>query len=147
MNQKMKQLLLFFALCLSLQAFAQTGDSPTPDKHKYKVVFQLTSGDTLVYKALVKQIGHILDAAPNSKIEVVCHSNGLPFLVAAQTTQAPKIQELKAKGVDFLACENTMRDRKVSRADLLPQAGTVPSGIVEVIKKQDKHWAYIKAGF
>ncbi|MBK7937639.1 MAG: DsrE family protein [Lewinellaceae bacterium] len=135
-------LAIFFAVPLHAQ-----NSTPGADKKKHKIVFQLTNGDTLVHKALVKQIGHVLEAAPNSQIEVVCHSGGLPFLVAAQTRVAGKIKELKGRGVVFNACENTMRDRNVKQSDLVPESGTVPSGIVEIIKKQEKGWSYIKAGF
>ncbi|HNM27060.1 MAG TPA: DsrE family protein [Saprospiraceae bacterium] len=140
----MRTLFFFFGLAFTLQVAAQ--NHPV-DKQKHKIVFQLTSSDSLVHKATLRQIGHILEAAPSSKIEVVCHSNGLPFLVAAQSTQVAKIKELEAKGVDFMACENTMRDRKVNAADLISGCQTVPSGVLEVIRKQEKHWAYIKAGF
>ncbi|MCC6462287.1 MAG: DsrE family protein [Saprospiraceae bacterium] len=138
--------ILFFFLCLAISLRATAQNHPV-DKQKHKIVFQLTSGDSLVHKGMLRQIGHILEAAPNSKIEVVCHSNGLPFLVAAQSTQVAKIKELEAKGVDFMACENTMRDRKVTAADLVIGCQTVPSGVLEVARKQEKHWAYIKAGF
>lgn len=137
-------------VCLSVLAssslFSQQ-EAKVVDKKKHKVVFQLTSGDTLVHKAMVRQIGHLLEAAPNSKIEVVCHSAGLPFLVTNQTKQAEKIKELKNRGVEFYACENSMRDKNVKKSDLLPESGTVPSGIVEVVLKQEKGWSYIKAGF
>lgn len=137
-------LLSLIALCFVVPSFAQEGTVVDYDEHK--IVFQLTSGDTLVHKATVKQIQNILTATPNSKIEVVCHNNGIAFLQTAVTQQAVKIKELKSKGVEFVACENTMRERKITREQLLPECGTVPSGVVEVIKKQEKGWAYIKAG-
>ena len=139
-------ILIVSILICSAPVFSQEA-SHTPDLNEYKVVIQLTNGDSLVHIALVKQIGHILEAAPNTKIEVVCHSGGLPFLIRAQTTQADKVKALKAKGVEFSACENSMRSLKIQRDDLLPEAGTVPSGMVEIIKKQQGGWAYIKAGF
>ncbi|MBL7829321.1 MAG: DsrE family protein [Saprospiraceae bacterium] len=137
---------LFLLLCTSILAEAQNA-APVMTKEKLKVVFQLTSNDTLVHKALVKQLGNFLTAAPNSQIEVVCHNNGITFLQNAVTKQADKIKELKAKGVDFVACENTMRERKIKREELLAEIRTVPAGIVEIVLKQKKDWAYIKAGF
>jgi hypothetical protein len=107
---------------------------------------QLTSSDTAVHRGLIKQINNVLNAAPKSKIEVVCHNNGLNFLVSAKTFQAEAIQKLKAKGVTFVGCENTMRSQKVKREELVPEAGTVPAGIIEIVKKQGKKWAYLKAG-
>lgn len=145
----MKNFLLFAVLLFTSAAIhAQNDPAPTViSTQKHKVVIQLTSGDTLVQKAVIKQITHLLDAAPNSKIEVVCHSNGISFLQLSLTKQADGIRRLKARGVDFVACENSMRDRKLKREDLVAECRTVPVGVLEIIMKQEKHWAYLKAGF
>ena len=79
-------------------------------------------------------------------LSAVYHSNGITFLQAAQSGQAARIAELHAKGVAFMACKNTVRERKITRGELLPQSGTVPSGIMEVIKKREKNWAYLRVG-
>ena len=137
---------LFTALLLTTAAQAQSEPGVETTK-KLKVVFHLTSGDTLAQKALAKQLTNFLVAAPNAKLEVVCHNNGITFLQTALTKQGDKIRSLKAKGVDFVACENTMRERKIKREELVSECRTVPAGVVEVVLKQDKGWAYIKAGF
>ena len=145
---RMKKMLLIALLgivCMEKVA-AQTGDTGANMK-AYKIVFQLTSGDTNVHKALVKQIGNALTAAPNSTIEVVCHSNGIPFLLTAQTRQLAMIKELKAKGVVFAACENTLRERKIDKSEVVGEAIFVPSGVIEVVDKEMLGWAYLKAGF
>ena len=142
----MKYLFFFLFMLGTVAPIAAQTDAPVVTTKKLKVVFQLTSGDTLAQKALAKQIHNFLTAAPNARIEVVCHNNGISFLQTASTKQADKIKDLKAKGVDFVACENTMRERKIKREELLPECRTVPSGVVEVVLKQDKGWAYIKAG-
>ena len=125
---------------------AQTTPS-VPNLKKYKIVIQLTNGDTAVHRATVKQIFNALAAAPNSKIEVVCHNNGISFLQTAKTFQGDKIKELKSKDVVFVACENTLRERKIDKTEIVPEAGFVPAGIIEVVDKQTKGWSYLKAGF
>jgi intracellular sulfur oxidation DsrE/DsrF family protein len=40
-----------------------------------------------------------------------------------------------------------MKERKVSKEQLLPEAGTVEAGIIEIVKKQSQGWFYIKSGF
>ncbi len=142
----MKQFIFLVSLLTAAISMQAQQDIPVVDKKKHKIVIQLTSADTLVHKAVVRQIGNILEAAPNSKVEVICHSAGISFLQAAQTKQAAKIADLQGKGVVFMACENTMRERKIKREELLPQSDTVPSGVMEVVKKQEKGWAYLRAG-
>lgn len=140
----MRLLFLFFTLLLPLLSTAQ---GQAVDKKKHKVVIQLTSNDTLVHKALIKQIRNVQAAAPNTKIEVVCHNNGISFLQTAVSKQCAAIEECKQTGVDFVACENTMRERKIKREDLVTACRTVPAGLVEIIDRQEKGWAYVKAGF
>lgn len=144
----MKKLFVLSLLLLisTIKITAQTTPS-VPNLKKYKIVIQLTNGDTAVHRATVKQIFNALAAAPNSKIEVVCHNNGISFLQSAKTFQGDKIKELKGKGVVFVACENTLRERKIDKTEIVPEAGFVPAGIIEVVDKQTKGWSYLKAGF
>lgn len=143
----MKSTLIFSLLLITLFAASPVHAQSTPDKRKHKVVFQLASSDTLVHKALVKQLHNVQKAAPNTKIEVVCHNNGISFLTTNATRHAGDIVQLKAAGVDFVACENTMQTRNLKREDLVPECRTVPAGLLEIIDKQERGWAYIKAGF
>ncbi|MDZ7878178.1 MAG: DsrE family protein [Saprospiraceae bacterium] len=142
----MKKTFLFIVLAwffLTPSVFAQSVVSTKA----HKVIFQLTSSDTLVHKATIKQINNLLTAAPNAKIEVVCHNNGIELLTTAKTNQAKTIAELKARGVVFAACENTLRERKIDKTEIVSQAIFVPSGVFEVVIKQEKGYSYLKAGF
>ncbi len=141
-----KLFILFLLTLLSSHTITAQNSSSVVSTKKLKVVFQLTSGDTLAQKALAKQLHNFLVAAPNAKIEVVCHNNGISFLQSAVSKQGEKIKELSERGVDFVACENTLRERKIKREELFKECRTVPAGVVEVVIKQDKGWAYIKAG-
>jgi uncharacterized protein len=140
-------LLLVFSFLTMAKITAQEPSWTVPNLKKYKLVIQLTNSDTAVHRATVKQISNALAAAPNTKIEVVCHNNGISFLQTAKTLQGDKIRELKAKGVLFAACENTLKERKIDKSEIVPEAFFVPAGIIEVVDKQSKKWAYLKAGF
>lgn len=113
----------------------------------HKIIFQLTSDDTLVHKSLIRQLNNVLTAAPTSEIEIVCHGPGICMMMKDRTVVLDKIKQLKAKGVVFMACENTMREKTISKDNIIPEAGFVPSGLVEIITKQEEGWPYIKAGF
>lgn len=144
----MKKLLVLSVISVFFMGNIAAQTTPSvPNPKKYKIVIQLTNGDTAVHRATVKQIFNALAAAPNSKIEVVCHNNGISFLQTAKTFQGDKIKELKGKGVVFVACENTLRERKIDKTEIVPEAGFVPAGIIEVVDKQTKGWSYLKAGF
>jgi len=134
--KKFAILLLFLIFCGS--GFAQTG---------HKVVFQLTASDTLAHKALMRQLGNMLTVAPDIKIEVVCHGPGLEMLLAAKSVVSDKIAGFAKRGEEFMACEFSMKERKVDKTQIIPSAGFVEAGIIEIITKQEKGWSYIKSGF
>ena len=114
----------------------------------HKVVIQLTSADTLAWKGALKNITHMLDTwGDKARIELVAHGSGVEFVVSGKATQEKRLSELAAKGVRFYACENSLHDRKLTKDNVLNSASTVPSGVVEVVTKEEDGWSYLKAGF
>jgi len=117
------------------------------EESEYKIIFQLTTGDTLAHKALMKQIGNITSTAPKTKIEVLCHGPGLNLLHAEQSLVKDKISHFASNGVVFSACEFSMKERNVAADKIIPQAGFVKAGILHLVMRQEEGWHYIKAGF
>ena len=113
---------------------------------QHQIVFQLTSADTTAHKMLLKQLGNIGKVAPKTKIEVVCHGPGIAILMKEKSIVKQKISEIAGKDVQFVACEFSLQERKVDKSELIPEAGTVPAGIIEIVSKQEQGWSYIKAG-
>lgn len=141
----MKQIILLLFLFTGLgltQTLAQT--SPLPP---HRIVMQLTSGDTMVYKGLFKQLNNLKAGWGDSvEIQVVCHGPGMHLLMTAKTPDAAKIRSFQARGIRFVACENTLRERGISKTELLPDLDFVKMGIAEIVMKQEAGWSYIKAG-
>jgi intracellular sulfur oxidation DsrE/DsrF family protein len=134
--------ILFFSFNLLAQKKADT------KKVLHRVVMQLSSNDTLVWKGLMNNIKNLKNSWGDSvSIEVVAHGPGIEFLTKEKTTQQEKIAYFKSKGVVFVACENTMAERKISKENIIPEAGFVKSAVVEIILKQEQGWSYIKVGF
>ena len=109
---------------------------------------EITSNDTLAWKGLMNNIQHIKETWGDSvQVEVVAHGPGIEILVKAKTTQQKRIAGFKQMGVAFEACNNSMKARKLAPGDIVPEAGIVPSGVCEVIVKQEQGWSYLKSGF
>lgn len=137
----MKQLLLLVALLIGPVSFAQ--DST----RQHRIIMQLTSGDTLVQKGLMRQLKNMKEAAPSMQLEVVCHGPGMDLLMSDRSVVQPKITEFASKGIVFLACENTIKERKLDRTKVIAEAGYVKAGIIHIVERQEDGWSYIKAGF
>ena len=138
---------IILPLVLSCLSFVSTAQTIAPAVKEHRIVFQLASPDTLVHIGLMKQLNNLLTAVPDVTVEVVCHGPGLNILIADKTTIQSQIQQLKMKGVTFAACENTMKDRNISKDRIIPEAVFVPAAIVEIMNRQEAGWTYVKAGF
>ena len=109
-----------------------------------RAVFHVNFGDAERQEHGLKNIENVLTEAADAQIEVVCHGEGIRLVEKKQTKQAEMIQTLMEKGVRFVACENTMRKKSLAKDDLVVGTLTVPSGAVEVIRKQSEGFAYFR---
>jgi len=116
------------------------------DMKKHKVVIQFNDSDSLSQVRVTLQVKNTKACWPNAQIEVVCLSGGLDLLVTSKSKASAAVAEWSAKGVTFAACNNTMRNRNITKAELLSQAVVVPSAVVELTLKQEDGWAYFRGG-
>ncbi|MCG9898927.1 MAG: DsrE family protein [Hydrotalea sp.] len=107
----------------------------------------MSSPNTLVHKSLMKQLNNILSVAPQTKIKVVCHGPGIYVLVPDHSIATQAIERLRLKGVEFIACEFSIEERKISSDKMLQGISYTKAGILEVARLQDEQWRYIKSGF
>jgi len=136
---------LFSTFFCTATLVAQSNNSNPPATHK--IVIQLNTADTTAWAATMGNIKNLQKVWPeNLKVEVVVHGMALDLLVAAKTPMAKEITELTKSGVNFMACENSMRKHHILKTDLVLEAIPVPSGVAEVIIKQELGWSYLKAG-
>ena len=142
----MKKILLVIMLfVVSNSLSAQSANGQTAAKYQgLKIVFQLTSADTVIHQTLMSQLKNYYSVAPDTKFEVVCHGGGLNMLLKKTCVIQDQIKMYADQGVSFVACEFAMKKRNVTKEELVDGAGTVISGVLEIAKKQQEGWSYNK---
>lgn len=113
---------------------AQSASAPV------RVVYHLTLGLDEAQRGMGNVRNH-LAADPAARIVVVGNGNGIEFMLdgAKDRNGNPfdvSIQELKARGVEFRLCNNTLVQRKIDRARVIADADIVPSGVAEAARLQ-----------
>ena len=111
----------------------------------YRVVFDMSSGDSVSQQALVREVDIIKTSSPEAKVEVVIYGKGLSLIVKDKSMYTDAIQKLLImKDVSFKVCSITMQRNKVDKSQLIAGVEPVPDGIYELISKQREGWGYIK---
>jgi intracellular sulfur oxidation DsrE/DsrF family protein len=140
---KLSSFLVIMLIFVSTQLKAQNNVS----EKVHHVVMQLNTADTAAWSSVLGNIKNFQKIWPGKvEVEVVVHGKALNFLVASKSHLVEDIETLSKKGVQFSACENTMNKYGITKAMLLSSAKTVPSGVAELILKQEAGWGYLKAG-
>ncbi len=114
-------------------------------EHPYKVVFDLTSADSMEQKAVMRWVKEITTSHPDAELEVVMYGKGFELVMPEKSTMKAQVTEaIKNPKVSFRVCENALKNNKVDRGQLMTGVHTVPDGIYEIVSKQREGWGYIK---
>lgn len=118
-------------------------------KKQHKIIFQFTNAnDTMQQKAFIKQLENLNEYWPTANYEIVLYNQGLELVMKNNTTYLERLISLKNKGMRFLVCENTLKNRKISKDVFVTElVEYIPAGIAEIVEKQEQGWSYIKGGF
>jgi uncharacterized protein len=116
-----------------------------------KVVYHIDNAEAQATKGL-RNIRNHLDVAPDTKIVVVTHADGVDMMFeGARDKKNPNIDygalvsALKARGVRFEVCEITLTNRNLKKEQFNLDAEFTPSGVVQIGRLQAReNYAYIK---
>lgn len=160
-----KSFLLLLAL-LPMAAFAQLPstpksqlpEAPSPslpkkpqaqtvikDAVKQKVVIQVSDNDPKKWNLALNNAKNVQQDLGKDKtlIEIVAYGPGIGML-KQDSEVANRVEEALADGVAIVACENTMRAQKLDRSDMLSKISYASAGVVEIMKRQQEGYAYIR---
>ena len=112
---------------------------------KLRVVVQVSEADPARWNLVLNNVKNLQDdlGAANVTVEVVAYGPGIGMLKLDAASNSHVADAIKA-GVQVAACENTMRNQKLARADMHPDVGYVPAGVVEIVKRQQEGWVYLR---
>jgi uncharacterized protein len=110
-----------------------------------KVVFQVSDDSPQKWNLVLNNARNLQDdiGADLVDLEIVVYGPGIGMLKSDSPVGARVADALK-NGVKVVACENTMRAQQLAYKDMLPKIGYVPAGVVELMKKQQEGYSYIR---
>ncbi len=141
-------LTIFFALS-SMMAMSQSNHVKARAKNSiHRVVVQMSTSDTAGQRGIINNIRALKETWGDSvQVEMVVHGQGFGFVLKEKSNFPNEIAAMMKQEVKFVLCRNTMKHNHISEDQVLGGVGFVPSGVVELVLKQEQGWSFLKAGF
>ena len=127
------------AALLPFPAFSQ------PSKARHRLILQVSDNDPAKWKLALNNARNVQEdlGRENVQIEIVAYGPGLGML-KADSAVAGGLAGAMDNSVRLLACENTMTNTKVTKADMYGGIAYVKAGVTHIMTRQREGWAYIR---
>jgi len=112
---------------------------------KNRIVIQINEENVKKWNEVLVNITNIQAelGAKNVAIALVAIGPGLGML-HAESLAANGVQDAITAGVEFVACGNSMKAQKIAKEDLIDGVKVSVAGYVELMKRQQQGWAYLR---
>lgn len=112
---------------------------------KTKMVVQVSDANPATWNLALNNIKNVQKdlGKDNVELELVAYGPGIGML-KADSEVANRIDDAVDSGVHVMACQNTMRGQKLTKEDMNAKIGYVPSGVVEILHRQQEGYAYLR---
>ena len=113
--------------------------------NRQKLVIQVSDPDPAKWNLALSNAKNVQEdlGAANVDIEIVAYGPGIGMLKMDSVANSRVAEMLKA-GVKVVACENTMRNQKLSKDDMQAGISYSSAGVTEIMRLQQAGWSYIR---
>lgn len=135
----------FASLVLGIAGFVLVAPAVLAEMAKTGVTIQVSDDSQKTWNQALNDAKNMQSAYGKDKvdIEVVVFGMGAGML-KLESPLGNRIDEALDSGVKVLMCENTMKGQKLTKDDMQPKIGFVPSGAVEIVERQKQGWGTLR---
>jgi intracellular sulfur oxidation DsrE/DsrF family protein len=110
-----------------------------------QIVFSIKSADDEVINHLLSGANNVLKyyGPENVNMRIVAYYHGIKMLLKKEKDIAKRVDALMQIDVEFIACENTMKTKKIDKSELIEGVEIVTAGIVEMTERVQDGWINI----
>jgi len=134
-----------FAICVAIAALGMSALASAQSKPQTRVVVHVTESSPQKWNMVLNNVANLQQdlGKGNVTIEIVTHGPGIDMFKAESAVGARLAQALDSNIV-LAACENTMRNAKVTKADMYGGVSFVPSGVTHIVRRETEGWYYLR---
>lgn len=131
--------------CLAMPPTARAQTASAEATKPARLVIQVSDADPAKWNLALNNAKNVQEelGEKNVEIEIVAYGPGIGMLKMDSVANS-RVEAAGKAGIKVVACENTMRNQKLTRTDMLPAIGYVNAGVVEIMQRQAAGWAYLR---
>ena len=136
---------LAFAFLFSFAALTAKAADPGAAVEHQKVILQVSDSLPSKWNLTLSNASNLQEllGKDNIEIEIVAYGPGIDML-RLESEVGDKIDKAIGNGVKIVACQNTMKAKKLTKDDMLTSIDYVPGGVLEIIRKEKAGWSYVR---
>lgn len=137
--------LILLSLCILSTADTEFAEPKPSFDNQRQIVFSIKSGDDSDIHHVLSSANNVLKfyGPENVQMRIVAYYHGIKALDKANRDIALRVEALMLLDVEFVACGNTMRTKKIKEEDLIEGSEIVTAGIVEMVERVKEGWVNI----
>ncbi len=114
-------------------------------QQRQRLVIQVSDAEPAKWNLALNNAKNVQDelGAANVDVEIVAFGPGINMLKFDSVVNT-RLGDASKAGVKIMACENSMRNLKLLKADMSPDSGYVPAGVVHIMRRQSEGWNYLR---
>lgn len=137
--------LILLTLCIVSFADTEFAEPKPSIDNQRQIIFSIKSGND-------EEIHHVLSSAnnvlkfyrpENVEMKIVAYYHGIKALQKEHKEIALRVRALMLLDVEFVACGNTMKTKKITKEELIEGSVIVTAGIAEMIERVKEGWINI----
>ncbi|VBB07834.1 Hypothetical protein LUCI_3099 [Lucifera butyrica] len=112
---------------------------------RYRVVFHIDEGTKSRCVMVLNNMRNLLaELGADAEVQLVANGEGVLMLLQKPSLCGEQVKSLMAQGVSFVTCAHSLQALGIDADTLLEGVKIVPSGVVELVRRQATGWAYIR---
>ena len=137
--------LILLSLCIVSFADTEFAEPAPAIDNQRQIVFSIKSGNDEAIHHVLSSANNVLKfyGPENVEMKIVAYSHGIKTLQKVHKDIALRVRALMLLDVEFVACGNTMKTKKIKEEELIEETVIVTAGIVEIIERVKEGWVNI----
>ena len=137
--------LVLLSFCMILSADTEFAEPKPAMDNPRKIIFSINSADDAAIHHVLSSANNVLKfyGVENVEMKIVAYYHGIKTLEKKYKDIALRVRALMLLDVEFIACGNTLRTKKIQEDELVEGSEIVTAGIVEMIERVKEGWVYI----